>query len=602
VNERTLSLPACERALTLGALALALAACSRAEPVVEPAKEEASALPTLEQQAVHAPRIQQALARRTASDDEAWESEALHERCKKALNALAQVLEAGSELESTIVHPEFVGTRLRPHDLAQTKGTRDVTVRRGAAGEPQSRDLAQELSALRAHFVPDSVHVKFKIVEINTTAAGATNRVSCALYGRAAKTQRPLQAHADWHVEWSATPDAVRLRRLEVQHYEEVEAATFSEPLYADRTASLFTDVPWFEAQLAPGLEHWLGTIDMSQEIGLFGHHGLALGDIDGDGRDDIYLCQPSGLPNRMLRQREDGTLEDISERSRTDFIERGRGALILDLDNDGDRDLVVTVAAEVVFMENDGEARFSVRDRHPLVAAYGLAAADYDNDGLLDVYACAYKTGGSEGGVPLPYHDANNGDPNVLLRNAGDWTFADVTRSVGLDANNTRFSFAASWMDYDRDGDADLYVANDFGRNNLYRNTDGKFEDVSAAAGVEDISAGMSVSWGDFDQDGWPDLYVSNMFSSAGKRVAYQRQFQSAAREETREQLQRHARGNSLFRNRGDGTFEDISVQAGVTMGRWAWGSRFVDMNNDGLEDVVIGNGFITNDDTDDL
>ncbi len=86
----------------------------------------------------------------------------------------------------------------------------------------------------------------------------------------------------------------------------------------------------------------------------------------------------------------------------------------------------------------------------------------------------------------------------------------------------------AASWEDYDQDGDLDLYVANDFGRNNLYRNDDGQFVDVAAEAGVEDISAGMSVSWGDYNNDGQADLYVGNMFSSAGNRVTYQRQFSS--------------------------------------------------------------------------
>jgi len=179
---------------------------------------------------------------------------------------------------------------------------------------------------------------------------------------------------------------------------------------------------------------------------------------------------------------------------------------------------------------------------------------------------------------------------------------------ALGLDVNNRRFSFAASWEDYDNDGDPDLYVANDYGRNNLYRNDRGEegrhqFVDVAAEAGVEDISAGMAVSWGDYDADGWMDLYVSNMWSSAGNRVAYQRQFQSGAEAETLAAMQRHARGNSLFRNLGNGTFEDVSVSQGVTLGRWAWGSRFVDLNSDGWEDLVVANGFITQpDDTGDL
>ena len=96
--------------------------------------------------------------------------------------------------------------------------------------------------------------------------------------------------------------------------------------------------------------------------------------------------------------------------------------------------------------------------------------------------------------------------------------------------------------------------------------------------------------------------LYVSNMFSSAGNRIAYQRQFQENADTETRAAFQRHARGNSLFLNSGDGSFRDVSVSAGVTMGRWAWGSRFVDINNDGWEDLFVANGFITQTDPGDL
>ena len=204
--------------------------------------------------------------------------------------------------------------------------------------------------------------------------------------------------------------------------------------------------------------------------------------------------------------------------------------------------------------------------------------------------------------GYPIPLYDANNGAPNALFRNLGDWQFENVTKKVGLDANNTRFSFAASWEDFDNDGDLDIYVANDFGRNNLYRNDDGRFSDVTAVAGVEDIASGMSVTWGDYNGDGLMDLYVSNMFSSAGNRITYQRQFRAGDDPQVLGRLQRMTRGNTLFQNMGDGTFRDVSVEAAVTMGRWAWGSKFVDFNNDGREDIVVANGFITNDRADDL
>ena len=99
-------------------------------------------------------------------------------------------------------------------------------------------------------------------------------------------------------------------------------------------------------------------------------------------------------------------------------------------------------------------------------------------------------------------------------------------------------------------------------------------------------------------------DLYVANMFSSAGNRIAYQRKFRSVdgTASSSLAEFRRHARGNSLFVNRGASGFEDVSVEAGVTMGRWAWGSKFVDFDSDGLEDLYVANGFITTEDTGDL
>ena len=131
----------------------------------------------------------------------------------------------------------------------------------------------------------------------------------------------------------------------------------------------------------------------------------------------------------------------------------------------------------------------------------------------------------------------------------------------------------------------------------------EGLFRDIATEAGVEDIAAGMSVSWGDYNRDGRPDLYVSNMFSKAGNRVAYQRRYRAGQSGSTRELYQRHARGNSLFENLGNGSFQDVSIEANVTMGRWAWGSNFVDLNNDGWEDIVVANGLVTSqEDTGDL
>jgi hypothetical protein len=188
------------------------------------------------------------------------------------------------------------------------------------------------------------------------------------------------------------------------------------------------------------------------------------------------------------------------------------------------------------------------------------------------------------------------------MFENRDEFRFVDVTEECGLDMNNRRFSFAASWEDFDVDGDLDLYVANDFGRNNLYQNNGGKFHDVAAELGVEDMAGGMSVSWGDCNQDGLMDIYVGNMYSAAGNRVTYQRRFLEGRSPDSSSGIQRMARGNSLFQATPEGGFVDVGEAAGVTMGRWAWSSQFVDLNNDSRQDLVVANGYLSNDRPDDL
>ena len=158
-------------------------------------------------------------------------------------------------------------------------------------------------------------------------------------------------------------------------------------------------------------------------------------------------------------------------------------------------------------------------------------------------------------------------------------------------------------WEDFDRDGDPDLYVVNDFGRNNFYRNDDGHFSDVAREIGADDMASGMGVTAQDVDLDGWVDLYVTNMWSSAGRRVTTQPDlFKSNSEEDLRAGYLRHARGNTLLLNRGDGTFTDATLSSGAENAGWAWGSVALDLNNDGLQDLYSPNGFLTGPSEDDL
>src|ERR1700732_1845995 len=182
------------------------------------------------------------------------------------------------------------------------------------------------------------------------------------------------------------------------------------------------------------------------------------------------------------------------------------------------------------------------------------------------------------------------------MMCNQRDGTFRDVTAETGLDKNNTRYSFCCGWSDYNRDGWPDLYVVNDFGRKNLYRNNgDGTFTDVAPQAGVEDVGAGMGVCWFDYDNDSADDLYVADMWSAAGARISTQEVFQKNAPEKVRALYRKHAMGNSLFRAIGGDAFQDNGESAGVEIGRWAWSSDAWDFDHDGFPDLYIVNGMVT-------
>jgi tetratricopeptide (TPR) repeat protein len=410
-------------------------------------------------------------------------------------------------------------------------------------------------------------------------------------------------------LDWEIGPGTqIRLRKW--RNAEEMRSRSLA-PVFEDIAARAFAGCASYRAQFVPGVDTWRTVMDGASGIDIYGHNGVAAGDIDGDGFDDLYVCQPAGLPNRLYRNRGDGTFEDVTEASGVGILDNTACALFADVNNDGRQDLIVVRASGPLLFLNAGAGKFRLRPeafhfaRPPQGTFTGAAFADYDRDGWLDIYFCLYTyyQGTDQYRYPLPYFAAENGPPNFLMRNQRDGSFRDVTRETGLDKNNTRFSFCCGWADFDGDGWPDLYVVNDFGRKNLYRNNgDGTFTDVAKEAGVEDVGAGMSVSWLDFDWDGRQDLYVADMWTAAGLRVSMQERFQQNASEEVRAMYRRHAMGNCLYRNRGDGKFEDAGLRSGTLMGRWAWSSDAWDFNHDGMPDLYIANGMISGPQRDDL
>ncbi len=406
----------------------------------------------------------------------------------------------------------------------------------------------------------------------------------------------------EWDLEWeSAGADAWRLRSWHAD--EEIESrATY--PVFADVTELWFGDLRSYRDQMLHGIDYWRTILDGASRIDVYGNNGVAAADIDGDGFDDLYVCQPAGLPNRLYRNRGDGSFEDVTDAAGVGVLDNCPCALFADVDNDGRQDLIVVRVDGPLLYLNRGGGRFQLkRDAFnfaspPQGTFTGAALADYDRDGRLDIYFCLYSyyLGLDQYHFPTPYYDAENGPPNFLMHNEGDGTFKDVTAATGMNQNNNRYSFACGWTDYDGDGWPDCYVANDFGKKNLYHNNrDGTFTDVAHQAGVEDFGAGMSVCWWDYDNHGRQDIYVADMWTAAGSRVSTQEVFMKEAPAEVRALLQKHAMGNSLFRNQGNGSFSDQSDVAGVRMGRWAWSSDAWDFDHDGYPDLYIANGMIS-------
>ncbi len=395
-----------------------------------------------------------------------------------------------------------------------------------------------------------------------------------------------------------------------ISHLEPLEEiVTYADqPWFRDVTAAAFDGDPAFREQLARGVPYWRANLDPACGIDLYGELGVAVADIDNDGWDEIYVLQPGGLPNRLYKNLGDGRFHDISKQAGLDILDNTPAALFVDLRNSGHQDLVLMRNVEPVLFLNDGSGRFTMvpnafRFATPPQGAFtSLAAADYDRDGRLDLYLCCYFFFQSEGQYryPVPYHDARNGPPNFLFRNRLDHDppyFEDVTASSGMDHNNNRFSFAATWCDYNGDGWPDLYVTNDFGRKNLYRNEKGHFRDVAEEAGVVDLGPGMSAAWLDYDGDGRPDLLVSNMWSACGQRIVNDPQFGPARLDPSlRDAYRSHVKGNSLYHNEGNGTFTYTGGAQGIEIGPWSWACDGSDLDNDGSPELYIACGMVNN------
>jgi len=368
-------------------------------------------------------------------------------------------------------------------------------------------------------------------------------------------------------------------------------------PTRPPRISVTFTDVT-----AAAGINFIHSEGDTIELVSQTTSPGAAFADYNNDGYLDIYITNGSGLPNALYHNNGDGTFSEVAKKAGVDHRGFAMGCVFGDYDNDGDLDLYVLNYNEPnVFFRNNGDGTFTDVTRQTRTGGDGrwgvsAAFADYDNDGDLDLYVVNYikfsrdlapkdfvLVERSEDNVllaPEPY------DPqaNVLYHNNGDGTFTDVTGQAGV-ADEEGKGLAAIFGDYDNDGDADLFVANDISRNKLYRNNgDGTFTDVSFLEGVDDPRSGMGVDWGDYDNDGDLDFYVGY--------------FKYQANALYRNNLPKDPSKGEMLAN-----FDDVSLAAGLAEPcrmYVTWGAGFLDYDNDGYLDIFAVNGHIKSDDID--
>ena len=325
---------------------------------------------------------------------------------------------------------------------------------------------------------------------------------------------------------------------------------------------------------------------------------GLGVIDFDNDGWPDLYCVNGAALPslrkadsrfyNRLYRNNRNGTFTDVTEKAGVQGRGYEMGVAVGDFNNDGLEDLYVAGVHGNTLYCNNGDGTFRDVTEQAGVGAAGrnlwsVAAAwlDYDNDGHLDLLVSNYcdwspgtdpVCGGLNSASRAYCHpDMYRAEPILLFHNNGNGTFSDVTRETGLAAVLGK-GMGVAVADFDQDGRPDAFIANDNARNLLLHSVRGRLQEIGIPAGVayngdgRQIS-GMGADFADFDGDGLPDIVMTGL------------------RGETFE----------LFRNHGDGTFDDASSSSGLLeLSRpWnGWGCGLVDLDNDGWRDLFIANG----------
>ncbi len=325
-----------------------------------------------------------------------------------------------------------------------------------------------------------------------------------------------------------------------------------------------------------------LKTLQVGLEYAFYGN-GVAAADYDNDGFIDIYFVSRApnssshpGSPNSLFKNNGDGTFTNVAKNAGVEGIidtttipqnnlVENFGASWGDFNNDGDVDLYLTNKGVDELYENLGDGTFRNITHSAgldlLIRDSSTAAwFDLDKDGDLDLYVSSYGE-----------HGLTASSDNVMYRNNGDGTFTDITTITGLgESGNT---YVTMILDANMDGWPDIYCVNDFGDNYFYLNrTDGTFREATQEYGLTNNGHGMGVTLGDYDNDGLFDIYHTNIADDL------------------------NGEWSPLFRHTGSGSFQDVTQQTGTGITNWAWGCEFFDFDLDGDLDLYVANGIFGN------